>query len=266
MNWASSGGVSSSLLLAMLITAPRILVCIFTLPMFPQSMFPTLLRTGISMGLAAPAAYGVFLQLDGSVAPLPVVALVIKEAVLGLLLGLALSAPFWVMDTVGSLTDNQRGANSAQQVTPFSQADASPVGVALQQALIATLAASGSFGLIYQLLLSSYEAWPALTLIPNLAPFGSDHAIASFAEFTQVAALYAAPMIIITLFVDFSFALIGIFAPELQSYFAAMPVKSLLGFLVLAVYLASLLDHGQSYFLRVIDEETRLLRSVVSAR
>jgi type III secretion protein T len=240
---------------------PRLLVFMIIVPLFPSNVFPRVLRTGVAIGLGAPVAVGVFHQLGPQVMPPDVVVLVLKECVLGLLIALPVAAPFWTMNAVGVLTDNQRGANAAQQVTPFAQADASELGAGLMQALVAMLAASGAYMLIYQLLLQSFQVWPVLQVVPDAAQFGFDFATARFDEFLYRTVLFAAPMLAIVLLVDFAFALTSVFAPQLQTYFASMPIKSLAAIGVLAMYVFVLLSHGEDYFLEVMRRESVLMES-----
>jgi type III secretion protein T len=204
---------------------------------------------------------GLYHQLAPQPMPPDLVALVIKECVLGLLIALPVACPFWAISAVGVLTDNQRGANAAQQVTPFSHADASLLGAGLLQALVVTLCASGAFKAIYELLLQSFEVWPVLQLVPDSAQFGWEMSVARFDEFLVKTLLYAAPLIAIVLLVDFAFALMSVFAPQLQTYFAAMPVKSLAAISLLSVYLFVLIAHGEDYFREMLHRESRLLDS-----
>ncbi|SEK63911.1 type III secretion protein T [Roseateles sp. YR242] len=244
---------------------PRLFVCLAVLPIFPSRVFPRLLKVGIALGLGAPVSLGVYWKLQSSQA-IALPPLVLKECVLGLMLGLMLATPFWAIEAVGALTDNQRGANAGQQVTPFSTAGDSVLGAALLQALLVMLAMSGALAALYGLLLFSFEAWPVLELMPDLRMLAMDVTAQRFGEFLTKALLFAAPMLAIVLLVDMVFSLMGIFAPQLQTYFAAFPIKSLAALLVLIVYLTRLLDHGEDYTRQVIEQETqRMERLLVPA-
>ena len=262
MTWSPIADAAPTIVVSAALSTPRLMVFMAIVPLFPSVVFTRLLRVGITLGLGAPVAMGLFHQLSQQRPHDHLVAIVLKECILGLLLGLAVAAPLWAISAVGALADNQRGANAAQQLTPFGQADASVLGSALQQALVVLLAASGGFAAIYQLLLSSFEAWPVLQLVPDVARFALDLSAARFSEFLEHAVLYAAPVLAIVLLVDFAFALAGVFAPQLQTYFAAMPVKSIAAVAVLAVYVFVLLSHSEGYFHDVLHRETVLLKSL----
>lgn len=243
------------------LSVPRLLVFLIVVPLFPSSVYPSLLRVGIAIGLGAPVAAGIFHQLGPQTVDITVL-IVLKEALLGLLLGVVAAVPIWAIESAGVLIDNQRGANAAQQVTPFAQADSSVLGAALMQALIVLTLASGAFSLLYELLLHSYGVWPVLELTPAVSQAGFQLAAAHFGDFLLRAVLYAAPVIAIIMLVDFAFALMGIYAPQLQTYFAAMPIKSLAALSVLVLYLVVLLSHGEDYFFETLRKAPAAIESV----
>lgn len=246
---------------ALALSVPRILVFMAIVTIFPSAVFPRTLRIGIGTGLAIPVAYGVFHGLLANPVAVGVAPIVLKECALGLVIGLPMAAPFWVMQSVGAFIDNARGANAAQQMTPFSQADSSLLGAVLPQALIVALAASGVLVLIYQLLLQSFVAWPVLELAPDLMPYGFDLATQRFDRWVAAALLFAMPVLAIILLVDFTFALVTLFAPQLQTYFASMPVKSLCALAMLSVYIFTLLSYGDDFFRETLYREQSIMKA-----
>jgi type III secretion protein T len=249
-------------LMSLTLSMPRVMVFMFIVSLFPPAVFPRTLRIAIAIGLTAPVAFGVFHQLGAPMQQVDIVAILIKESALGLALGLPMAGPVWAIQSVGAFIDNQRGANAAQQLTPFSQADASVIGAALLQALIVVLASSGILTMLYQLLLKSFEVWPVLHIAPDLSQYGFDLATQRFDDWVGRALLFAAPVIAVILLVDFAFALVSVFAPQLQAYFASMPIKSLAGIAVLAVYMVTLMSHGADYFSEMVHRQNMTLESV----
>jgi type III secretion protein T len=246
---------------AVALSLPRLLVVMFMGTLFPSAVFPGMLKIAVAIGLAAPVAFGVFHQMLAHLPQAGIAPLVLKEIAIGLVIGAAMAGPFWAIQSVGSLIDNQRGANASAQMTPFSQADASLLGSALHQALVVVLAVSGVLSVLYQLLLQSYAVWPILDLAPNLMPYGFDLATMRFDRWMAFTLLAAAPILAIILLVDFAFAFITLFAPQLQTYFAAIPIKSLAAVAVLSVYLFILLSHGDDFFRETLHRETTMMRS-----
>jgi len=243
-----------NLLMAATLALPRTMVCLALVPLFQSGgAVPRTLRIGIALGLSLPACVGVAESVPGSWTHVPVLALALKEAALGLFMGIVLACPFWAIETAGALLDNQRGENAGQQATPFSEGNASLMGSALKQVLVIYLGATGGVSLFYQLLLTSYEAWPVLSLMPGFLKGDGTQILQRFNEMVRLGILFSAPFVLVLVVIDFGFALLGVAATNLQTYFAAMPVKSLGGLFVLLVYLERLLDHGDGYFRHAIE-------------
>ena len=54
---------------------------------------------------------------------------------------------------------------------------------------------------------------------------------------------------------------ITLFAPQLQTYFAAMPVKSLAAMAVLSIYVLTLLSHGDDFFREPLLRESEAMKA-----
>jgi type III secretion protein T len=244
----------TNLATAAALTLPRVMVCLAIAPLFNAGgQMPRTLRIAIALGLALPATGGVVQSLQGAPAMLAVAPLVLKESLLGLVLGLVLAGPFWAIESAGALLDQQRGENAGQAVTPFSEGQASIMGSALKQALMVYLGSTGAILAGYEILLSSFEAWPVLSMTPDFNPDQREQIVERFSETARLAILFASPFVLALVVIDFAFGLLGVSAPSLQTYFAAMPVKSLGGLFVLFVYLRTFLAHGEGHFLRSLD-------------
>ncbi len=71
------------------------------------------------MALALFIAPGIKEQIDVLEPTMMALAgLVLKELMIGTLLGLLLALPFWLYESVGALFDNQRGALMGGQINP----------------------------------------------------------------------------------------------------------------------------------------------------
>jgi type III secretion protein T len=63
-------------------------------------------------------------------------------------------------------------------------------------------------------------------------------------RFVTTALLLAAPVLLAMFLTELGLALVSRFAPQLQVFFLAMPIKSALGILVLMVYAGTLFDYS----------------------
>lgn len=250
-------------LTAVVLALPRMLVCCFWVHVFGSSIFPKTMRIAIAFGLSSPVIVSVWNTLGTHPTMLSMGALVFKEALLGLLLGIVLCCPFWAMEAVGAVFDQQRGANMAQINTPFAAQDLSQIGAVLRLAFIAFLVSTGGLIPMYELIMFSYEAWPVVQLVPDLTDFTVQDISGKFGHFLALVVLYSAPMMMMVALIDLGFALVGIFAPSLPTYFAAMPVKSIAGMFILGLYVPLLLNHGGKYFEREVKYLESALQTVV---
>ena len=109
-------------------------------PIFSFSVIKGLLRTAIAVALALFIAPGIKEQIDVLEPTMMALAgLVLKELMIGTLLGLLLALPFWLYESVGALFDNQRGALMGGQINPQLGPDVTPLGKLMQQVLILLL-------------------------------------------------------------------------------------------------------------------------------
>ena len=168
--------------------------------------------------------------------------LIFKEAVLGVLLGILLSMPFWLFESVGALLDNQRGALIGGQLNPSLGPDATPIGHLFQQLSVFLLIVTLGLGSLTQVIWDSYLIWPPTVWLPTLASGGYALFIELLGDTFTHMVLYAAPFIALLLMVEFAIALLSLYSPQLQVFVLSMPAKSLAGLCFLLLYLPQLED------------------------
>lgn len=221
-------------LIAMALTIPRTAVCLAILPGFSGRTLQGQMRNAVAVAIALPAVAPAFLTLQQSTPGMLVAAaLALKEAGIGLMLGVLLSIPLWVAQSIGSILDTQR---SPIQIQSNLDQDASALGSMLLQAVVLVMVEAGLFVALVRVLMDSYGLWPALSLTPPFEPGHLDLLIRRFGEFFWHIAVYGGPVIIPLLMIDFGLAVIGIFAANLQVSFLSAPLKSLVGLFILLVY------------------------------
>ncbi len=220
-------------LISLALTAPRAAVCLAMLPGFAAGTLAGVMRHGVAFAIALPALLPTFTAIQQRPPGFLLSGmLVCKEAAFGALLAVMLSIPMWVAQSIGSILDAQR---SPIQLSSTSQ-DASAVGALLLQAVVLVMVEAGLFIALSRILIESYAIWPAFSLHPPFEPGHLDLLLKRFAEFLWHVVVYGGPVIIPLLLVDFSFAVIGVFASNLQVSFASSPIKSLLGLFILLLY------------------------------
>ena len=228
-------------------TQPRILGLFVLIPIFPQGVLPGMLRMGLAAGLGLVVAPSLMtavstMQWDAA----QVVALLVKEAFVGLCLGFLIAVPFWTFEAMGFLVDNQRGASIAGTLNPLTSDDSSPLGILFNQAFIVFFFISGGFLLMLEMLYGSFRIWNVFSWMPTLRAESIPLWIAQISRLMVLMLLIASPIVVAMLLAEMGLALVSRFVPQLQVFFLAMPIKSALAFLVLVLYVGVLFDYAHT--------------------
>ena len=93
---------------------------------------------------------------------------------------------------------------------------------------------------------------PAMLLLlmqwsPELCPESVPVMLEQLGRLVRMAMLLAAPALVAMFLAEFGLALVSRFAPQLQVFFMAMPIKSALAMLVLMLYASSLFEYATEH-------------------
>jgi type III secretion protein T len=179
------------------------------------------------------------------------VAIILKEAFIGLLIGYSAALIFWAVEAIGSFIDNQRGASIASTLDPLSGSDSSPTGTLLFQTFLTFFFVSGGFLIFLGGLYNSYQIWPVLSLLPEIKPGSAELFLHQLDRLMALAVILSAPAIIAMFLSEFGLALVSRFAPQLNVFFLAMPVKSGVALFVLILYLGLLFNYLEVGFAEI---------------
>ncbi len=254
----------TSFLIALSWTLPRILGMFVAIPIFPRNVLPGMIRLGVAAGFGLVVAPSLVAFVEGPNLPAPQIALLVaKEAFVGFVLGCLLAVPFWAFEAVGFLVDNQRGASIASTLNPLTGDDSSPLGILFNQAFIVFFFISGGFVLMLEVLYESFRLWSVSSWLPHFRAESVPVLIHQILRLVELTLLLSAPVIVAMFLAEMGLALMSRFIPQLQVFFLAMPIKSALAFLVLVMYVSTLLDYSMDLIaqmpstLRLLDEQWR---------
>ncbi len=248
-----------SWLLAWAFTAPRILVAFALLPILTEPILPRTLRNGIIMTMSLfilPLTHEQFLNIRLDLFNMLII--LIKEAVLGLLLGYTLSVPFWALKAAGFLIDMQRGVMSALFFSPMTANMVSPLGNLFNLFLTTLLLVSGGFLILLKTLFLSYQTWPIDQFVPHFTLEVASFFLQQLDLLLYTSVLIAGPFLGMMFLIDFGLGMVGRILPQLNVFLAAMPIKSGLTFLMLALYVGFLADYLKEGFFKMGDNLTIL--------
>jgi len=216
----------------------RIAPALMFLPMLGEK---TLGRGALRATLLTLVAIGllpVLIRVDIDVEASSLAATLLKEVLIGLILGLALGAPYFAATAFGELLDNQRGATIAQSIDPTADIETSLLGSFVGFLWAVLFFAGGGVQWIVWTLARSYRRLPlegALTLSVDTAL-----GLASMIGQAILAGIVAAaPAVAVLLLIDITLGILSRFASQLNPFSLALTVKSLAAVLVLLLYLST---------------------------
>lgn len=223
---------------------PRILGLFVLMPFLSRQILPGMLRMGVAVSLSLMVVPTVLPLAAGTGDDaLTIISVVVKETAIGFVLGFFVAALFWGVEAIGFFIDNQRGATMSSSMNPFTGVDTSPLGILLNQAVTVFFFSSGGFLLLLGGLYASYVLWPVASFWPDFRLADAVTFLGQLDRLMYVGIVLASPAILAMFLSELGLALVSRFAPQLQVFFLAMPIKSAVGILVLVVYMAFLFDY-----------------------
>ena len=216
----------------------RMFACFTMIPIFQATVLPGGIRTGLAAVMTLPA-YPIIAP-DGMVldfSTLTLVVLAVKEVIIGILLGFGAAMIFYAIETAGFFIDNQRGSTMASSVNPLTGSQTSPLGIFLSQVLNVVFMVGGGFFVLMLAIYESYRFFPVFEFYPVLNMEGTLYFLSIIDAIMALGILVAAPAMIAMFLSEFGLGLISRFAPQLNVFFLAMPVKSAVGILMLVLYM-----------------------------
>ncbi len=243
--------------LAVMVGLPRILMIMAVVPFLGSQVLTGHLKMCIAVSFYL-VLHPVMLETvsfsgGGIYYLLHVAVVMIKECVLGILIGFLIGVVFWAVQ-------------SAMGSDALSGEESSPLGIFLFQAITYVFFAGGSFVLFLNFLYASYVLWPVQELLP-FSVFMQRQFPLFFVEQVNglmlMMLLLSAPIVVTCLLTDISLGLINRFAAQLNVYILAMPIKSgLVSFLLIfyfSILIYSVLPHLNSVFYEIQFNMDRLL-------
>ncbi|WP_154203077.1 type III secretion system export apparatus subunit SctT [Vibrio harveyi] len=236
------------------LTLPRLMACFIFLPILnKQTLGGTMVRNGVLCSLAL-FIFPMINQQDLPAETDGIWLMIIlgKEVLLGLLIGFVAAIPFWAIEAAGFLVDNQRGAAMASMFNPTLGSQSTPTAVLLTQTLITLFFSGGGFVAFIYALFNSYASWPVISFFPSVTEDWVHFFYAQFEQLMWLGVLMSAPLVLAMFLAEFGLALISRFAPQLNVFFLAMPIKSAIASVLLIVYLALMMNHFQALFSEIV--------------
>lgn len=168
----------------------------------------------------------------------PLVTLCVKEVLIGFLIGFLTTIPFNIATSAGSIIDHQRGSASLMVTDPALSTQTSPIGMFFNQIIMVSFFLIGGAQLFFDTIIRSFEQLPPQALFDissfNLSIFWQT-VINLMSILFSLSVRFASPPLIAMLMADIFLGIANRLAPQVQIAFLGMPLKSLLGLIVLFI-------------------------------
>lgn len=239
------GGV----LMMMMLCLVRLAAALSLTPVFAKQYIMGTGRNVVILAMALPLFYTVFPECPSTQLPISILILTIcKEVIIGALLGYLSGFIFYAADSVGFIVDIQRGSSMAMVFDPVAGSQTSLIGSFLTQMIATLFFTMGGFlfflGLIYQ----TYIIWPVFSFYPDFDVNFPVFVMSFVDDLMEVIFCFSAPILLVLFLSEFGLGMISRFAPQLNVFFMAMPVKSWLSMFFLLFYFSLLGELFHYYF------------------
>jgi type III secretion protein T len=148
---------------------------------------------------------------------------------------------FWIAEGIGTLLDNQSGSLISSVLNPMSGNDSATLGLFLNQVFVTYFLLSGGLLWCVGSLYDSYRLWPIQDFWPQFSQVGLQWWLTQFCRYFEMVVVLAAPIALALLLIELGFGIIGRFAPKMQVFVLAMPIKNIGSVVMLLIYVGVLL-------------------------
>lgn len=235
------------------LTLGRVLPIVGLAPFLGSSNVKGSMRIGYSLALVAVFLPQNLFTVHGDIHySMLFVGYMLKELLIGVILGFLSTVPFVIAQMAGSLIDFQRGASSLQVSDPTTQTQTGPIGLLANFMLIALFFSFNGPFIFFNGLADSYQLIPVdsfinPTIMNNQTPFWKEiYGLAS--SMMNIAIQLAAPALIGILLTDLFLGIANRLAPQVQIVFLGIALKSWVGI--------ALLTAAWGMMLKVMSQES----------
>ncbi len=249
------------------LTMARLLPILALAPFLGSQNVPMTIRVMFGVSLTAIFLPQNLMHVHGSIPfAMPFVGLLIKELIIGAVIGFLASVPFYIAQMSGSLIDFQRGASSLQVTDPTTKSQTGSIGILFNLVLIALFFSLGGPIYFFNGVATSYEMIPVDGLIsPDLFhlknPFWVTM-VKTLQKMFNLCIQLAAPSLIGILLMDMFLGIANRLAPQVQIVFLGIPLKSWVGLALLAAAWGLIIQVMSKEALLWFKSLTHLIQSV----
>jgi type III secretion protein T len=239
------GEYAKGAMLLMSLCGMRILAAMMVMPATNDQVIQGTVRSGVALVIGGYIAWGQSIEWALHLTSPQIVVLLLKEALLGLMLGFATATVFWVAEGVGVMIDNQAGYNSVQQTNPLSGEQSTPVGNTLSQLAIAGFYLLGGLVTWVGVLFETYAWWPLAATLPQWGNVLERFAQLEVQRVLVALLQIASPVLLVLLMIELAIGLLSKMAEKLEPNNLGQPIKGAVALLLLTMLVAVFFEQAK---------------------
>ncbi len=242
-----------------LIIFVRILAVIIFLPIIEETKLPKIALTGLSLGIAIP----VYFKMDVSIQYyephlISYTLLIMKEILIGLIMGFVVKIFFQIYPFIGSLLSTQGGLGMSIIMDPTSGTQSTLIGRLYNLSLGAFFVLSGGYHWLIHTLVESF----------NLIPIGREvlgtstvmTIVDTIGRYFEIGFKLSMPIIAVIIIVDVAMGILARTVPQMNMFVIGIPLKMLIMFILMILtiqtvprYNALIIDELVNTFMNIIQ-------------
>ena len=182
----------------------------------------------------------------------PMLVLMVHEIVIGIVLGATARVTLSALQVAGSIIAQQLGLGFVTSVDPTQGQQGVLIGNFLTILGITLLFATDTHHLVIAALNDSYKIFTPGEMMSSgdVAQLATNAFTAAFKIGTQL----AAPFLVFGLVFNVGLGVLARLMPQMQVYFVGVPLSIMIGFLIFAVVLATMMGTYLDYFIGVMHQ------------
>ena len=219
----------------------RVAAFFVSVPLFSYRTIPAQLKIGLALVLSWMMYYTFSIEaftINGEY-----ILLIIKEAIVGLTLGLAVYIVFSAVQIAGGFIDFQMGFAMANIVDPQTGAQSPLMGQFFNFLLLLVLLAINGHHLIMDGIFYSYQFVPIDQFFPHFGDEAFAEALIKlFVAAFAIAFQMSAPIVATLFLVTVALGITGKTVPQMNIFVVGFPIKIAVGFIVLVIMMAVMVE------------------------
>ncbi|GEK30938.1 MAG: flagellar biosynthetic protein FliR [Kurthia sp.] len=225
----------------------RLTAFFVTVPFFSYKTIPPQARIFLAIVLAWMMSYSI--QTTNIIIDENYAMLVIKEAVVGLLLGLVAFIIISALQIAGSFIDFQIGFAIANVIDPMTGAQSPLIGQFFQTIAMLVLIGTNAHYMLLDGIFFSYEYIPLQSTWPHLGDVAlSTFIMKTFTGVFAIAFQMAVPVVATVFLVDLALGITAKTVPQLNIFVVGFPIKIGVSFIVLLIMMGVMVAVMQKLF------------------